>query len=61
MIAANIAFAFAVALGVKVLFLLSGFALWECFTAYAICGAFSTLAFSWATFTRSPARTDLLS
>lgn len=61
MIAANIAFALAIALGVKLLFLLSGFALWECLTAYVLCGVFSTLTLSWATFTRSPARTDLLS
>lgn len=61
MIAANIAFAFAVALGVKVLFLLSGFALWECLTAYALCGAFSMLAFAWATFLELPVRRDQLS
>ncbi|MFC0202117.1 hypothetical protein [Paracoccus rhizosphaerae] len=54
MIAANLAFALVIALGVKVLFLLSGYAFWECLTAYALCGAFSMLALSWATFARAP-------
>lgn len=58
MIAANLAFALAVALSVKVLFFISGFAFWECLTAYALCGALAMLAFAWATFAGSPVRTD---
>ena len=58
MIAANLAFALVIALGVKVLFLLSGFAYRECFAAYALCGAFSMLAFSCAASARTPDRTQ---
>ena len=58
MIAANLAFASAVALGVKVLFLLNGFAFWECLTAYALCGAFSMLAFALAAVAGPPVRRD---
>lgn len=58
MIIGNLALAFAVALGLKALFLLSGFSFWECLTAYALCGALSVLAFSWATFARTPVRAD---
>ena len=56
MIAANLSFAVAVALAVKLLFLFSGFAYWECLTAYAVCGAFSMLVFAWASFTETPIR-----
>ncbi|QDA36907.1 hypothetical protein E4191_22940 (plasmid) [Paracoccus liaowanqingii] len=58
MIAANLAFAFAIAVAVKVLFLFSGFAYWECLTAYAVCGAFSMMAFAWASLTEIPVRAD---
>ena len=58
MIAANLAFALAVAIGVMMLFLFNGFAYWECLTAYALCGGFSVLAFAWASASRTPRRTD---
>lgn len=60
MIAANLAFALAVAIGVMMLFLVNGFAYWECLTAYALCGGFSVLAFAWASASasRTPVRTD---
>ena len=61
MIAANLAFAFTVAVAVTMLFVFSGFTYWECLTVYSACGAFSLLGFSWASFSRTPARADLRS
>ncbi len=58
MIAANVAFALTVAVAVVLLFLFGGFTYLECLTAYSVCGAFSMLAFSWASATRPSLRAD---